>query len=118
MLKFGLVFLGGGVGSVFRFGVNQAATFLNLAGYWPTFFVNILGSFIAGVLVNFLPEQGRLLLITGFCGGLTTFSTFNLDNIQLQQNSQLGLLILNITITVAVSLFASFMGYKLGQGNI
>jgi CrcB protein len=88
MLQVLLVFLGGGVGSVVRHGFN-----IGIGRLWPndfpaaTFVINVLGSFIMGVIVAWLAfrasggwsQHARLLLTTGFLGGFTTFSTFSLD---------------------------------------
>jgi CrcB protein len=82
MKQFLLVFLGGGIGSLLRFVISR---FLN--PYYPnfylgTFLVNIIGCLLIGILVglsfknNYLTESQSLLLITGFCGGFTTFSSF------------------------------------------
>lgn len=81
-----LVFLGGGVGSVGRWLVGLAA--MRLLGNsfpWGTLAVNLLGCFIMGVLARVIPlsddggQNARLLLMTGFLGGFTTFSAFALD---------------------------------------
>ena len=72
------IFLGGGLGSVLRY-------LANLYIPMPTLFVNILGSFIIGFLYVILVDkveisnQLKLALTVGFCGGLTTFSTFSLE---------------------------------------
>jgi fluoride exporter len=81
-----LVALGGAIGSLLRFGVFQLfpadRTFL------ATFAVNLIGSFVLGMLLEYLAghrpkslrsEQMRLLVGTGICGGFTTYSTFALD---------------------------------------
>jgi CrcB protein len=91
--SFLLVGVGGAAGSMARFGVgylfNRA---LNNPAYpWGTFTINILGSFIIGILFGltsrnqWLQQWGILLLASGFCGGFTTFSTFALDNVTLMQ---------------------------------
>ena len=85
-----LVAVGGAIGSVLRYYVGQWA--LRLAGPafpWGTLTVNIVGCFVIGVFTEMIirrfdasPEL-RLLLITGFLGGFTTFSAFSLDAISL-----------------------------------
>jgi len=88
MIQVLLVFLGGGVGSVVRHGFN-----IGIGRLWPsdfpaaTFIINVLGSFLMGVVVGWFAfrsgggwsQHARLLLTTGFLGGFTTFSTFSLD---------------------------------------
>lgn len=81
-----LVFLGGGVGSVLRYWVGKL--FQGPLGTFPTgtMTVNVVGSLLIGVLVGYglknggLSEPQTLLLVTGFCGGFTTFSAFALEN--------------------------------------
>ena len=81
-----LVFLGGGIGSVLRYLVGKL--FQGLLGTFPTgtMTVNVIGSLLIGILVGYglknggLSEPQTLLLVTGFCGGFTTFSTFALEN--------------------------------------
>lgn len=81
-----LVFLGGGVGSVLRYWVGKL--FQGPLGTFPagTMIVNVVGSLLIGVLIGYglknggLSEPQTLLLVTGFCGGFTTFSAFALEN--------------------------------------
>lgn len=88
-----LVALGGGVGSAFRYITN-----INIGKIWPnklyyaTFLVNIIGCLLIGLFIGYLQknetsnETLKLILITGFCGGFTTFSTFGLENYSLLQS--------------------------------
>jgi fluoride exporter len=81
-----IVFVGGGIGAALRHAVNRGAIIL-LGPSFPfgTFFVNVLGSFLMGVLAAVLLARGegdqsvRLFLGTGILGGFTTFSAFSLD---------------------------------------
>ena len=73
-----LVALGGGLGSVCRYLVSRM---VESSFPWGTFAVNILGSLLIGLLValvgkGIVSNEIKLLLVTGFCGGFTTFSTF------------------------------------------
>lgn len=90
-----LVFLGGGLGSLVRYWVSlifkyQVDTKLDIYG---TLTVNVLGSLIIGLLMGwFLKSETpnpnlQLLLIVGFCGGFTTFSTFSSENMSLLKNN-------------------------------
>ena len=81
-----LVFIGGGIGSATRFGIGRLLK--NTIGTFPigTFFVNIVGCLLIGVLMGWglknqnINENQTLLLITGVCGGFTTFSAFAAEN--------------------------------------
>ena len=75
--------IGGFVGTCLRFLTGKLCHFITSSPFpWGTFAVNIIGSFIIGVLfgmaekTNLISPQTNLLLITGFCGGFTTFSSF------------------------------------------
>ena len=89
-----LVGIGGAIGSIFRY-VTHWATTKYFQGSFPlsTFLVNILGSLLIGLFIGYLgkyfPENHPLkfLLIVGFCGGFTTFSSFALENYNLLQNN-------------------------------
>lgn len=84
-----LVALGGAVGSVFRYLVSQWVPRALPGDFpWATFGINLLGSFLIGLLIGRLgPEDTglRMLLVTGFCGGFTTFSAFAYETLQLVQ---------------------------------
>lgn len=86
------VFVGGGLGSVARYliglGIGRASSSMP----WGTFVANILATFLLALLVRHLPASNdpgaattRLLWMTGFCGGFSTFSTFSLDTVQLYE---------------------------------
>lgn len=87
--------LGGGVGSMLRYGLSVWVQ-RQLEGDFPfgTFFVNVSGSFLIGWLMGCFeaaPVAGdmpRLLLAVGFCGGFTTFSAFSLEVVRLLQSNQ------------------------------
>ena len=80
-----LVFVGGGIGSVLRYVIGKASSPLSVGFPWGTFSVNIIGSLSIGIFMgialknNYFSENQILLLVTGLCGGFTTFSTFGLD---------------------------------------
>lgn len=81
--------------------------------------VNILGCFFIGLLVGALNSSGnftehhRMLFIIGFCGSFTTFSTFSADNFALLSSKAYLLSGLNIVLSVAGGLLATYVGYNL-----
>ena len=124
MIKdFLMVGIGGFFGSGFRYCFyllcnNQFLNYSTLKFPFATFIVNILGSFLVGCLsVIFekellLSSQLKLLLITGFLGGFTTFSAFSLENYSLLKDGELYSAALNIFLNVVVGIFGVFLGVK------
>lgn len=105
--KLCLIFIAGGLGSISRYGMGLLAKQLLPAAFpWGTFLVNILGSFLFGVVwslsENALSAEIRLILLVGFMGAFTTFSTFIYENHQLWQSGQVLHAILNIVAQVVV----------------
>jgi CrcB protein len=80
-----IVFIGAGLGGMARHAVNVAAVKLGATFPWHTLTVNVLGSFLMGLLIGWLTFKGeasqawRLFAGTGVLGGFTTFSAFSLD---------------------------------------
>lgn len=109
-----LIAIGGAAGSVFRYGVQKT---FNTAFPMGTLSVNIIGCFLIGVLwaasLKGLSETMRLLLMTGFCGGFTTFSAFTFESVQLMTTGRWTTFFLYTTASVAGGLLATFFGYKI-----
>jgi CrcB protein len=86
---FALVMLGGALGSALRYGAGLASLAWFGAAYpWSTLAVNIAGSALIGVAAGAGVEGGaRLLIVTGFLGGFTTFSAFSLETATLWERS-------------------------------
>ncbi len=85
-----LIFVGGGFGSVARFLVSKSIQSSGITIPYGTFSVNVLGSFIIGLVLAYLAnktgsyyENLGFLLAIGFCGGFTTFSSFAFENLEL-----------------------------------
>lgn len=114
-----LVLLGGGIGSVIRYLISYFFNKYQTTFFpWPTFIANSLGCFLIGLFFaytlknNVQSETLKLLLITGFCGGFTTFSTFSLENLQLIQNQNYTLAITYTIASLLIGTIAVFLGFK------
>ncbi|CAN1212533.1 fluoride efflux transporter CrcB [Tumidithrix helvetica PCC 7403] len=111
-----IVFLGGGFGSVSRFLLSKTISRqFELTFPLGTFFVNILGCFLIGVIYALVAKYRlspalSLLLATGFCGGFTTFSSFAYENNSLFESGDYLTLFLYVSLSVILCLFATFLG--------
>jgi CrcB protein len=91
------ILAGGAVGALARAGLNEALPHAHGAWPWSTFAVNLLGAAFLAWLTTRLTEMvaptryWRFLLGTGFCGALTTFSTFQVETIRLADDGYAGL---------------------------
>jgi CrcB protein len=102
------VFLGGGSGSVLRYliGIFQKSAFSTSLPI-GTFLSNMIACLVMAAWIRFQPvgfaqDQHKLLLLTGFCGGLSTFSTFSMESVTLFRSGQFQWAILNILINLIV----------------
>ena len=87
MISYFLLALGGAVGTMARFAVGEwfRSSKWTDTFPWHTFAINVVGSFVLGILVVACKDRPQLLLLlgTGFCGGFTTFSTFGVEAVHL-----------------------------------
>lgn len=112
-----LVAAGGALGCVARYTVGIAAGPWSAEFPWGTFGINVLGSFLLGMLVGALPPGGaaRLALGTGFCGGFTTFSTFGTETVALLERGAVGRAGAYAGGSVAVGVLAAAVGAGVGR---
>ena len=88
-----------------------------------TLFVNVMGSFLIGVITAYVIfrtglQNWRLFLVTGFLGGFTTFSSFSLATVRLMQNGLFLSAFLNVLANVALCLLMTGMGFYLVSGTL
>ena len=109
--KLFFVFLGGGIGSILRYGTNSIIN-LYTVGQLGTLLVNVLGCFLFGILVSIGEQRTdsfNLFLLTGLLGGYTTFSQFSFDVLTLQNNGNLYSIIY-IVSSVFLSISMALLG--------
>ena len=109
--KLFFVFVGGGIGSVFRYATNSILR-VYVIGQLGTVLVNVIGSFVFGILVSIGKDRSEyfnLFLLTGLLGGFTTFSQFSYDVVTLQNNGSLYSIIY-ILSSVLLSISMALLG--------
>jgi CrcB protein len=118
------VAVGGALGSVARFWMTGAMTALTGPRFpWGTLAINVLGSFVIGLVagVTLTPARVgmhpdlRLFLMTGICGGFTTFSAFSLQTVELLQGGDVVPALGYAVGSVVLCLVATYCGWLLGR---
>ncbi|HMO50610.1 MAG TPA: fluoride efflux transporter CrcB [Kiritimatiellia bacterium] len=112
-----LIFVGGGLGALTRYGATVlSARWLGTQFPWGTLLVNFTGCFLIGLIIGFsersdvLTPAARIFLIVGFLGGLTTFSTYALETINAARAGDIFTLTLNILAQNGVGLMLVALG--------
>ena len=112
-----LVALGGAVGSVGRYLISK---WLEDGFPWGTLTVNIVGCLLIGLLTGLvtkgsLTPEMKLLLVTGFCGGFTTFSTFANESFTMMKTGDAVLSAVYIGVSVAAGMLAVYVGLQIAK---
>jgi len=117
MINYLVVALGAAFGGVFRFWINELIVKI-LPGNFPygTLAANMIGGFIIGIVIfvfdsfGALTDTMKLLVVIGFCGGLTTFSAFSVETLHQIMSSNYTTAFMNIMLNVLLSLAATSIG--------
>ncbi len=112
-----MVFIGGSIGAVCRFAISiQMKRIISTEFPLATFLINLTGSFLLGLLLAWGPGSlVQLLLGTGFLGGFTTFSTFQVENVTLFRKRSFGILLIYTALSVGLCIASAGLGFLLGN---
>ena len=111
-----LVVLGGAVGAPARYLADRWVTALLPGPFpWGTFAVNAAGSFALGLLMATAPAWLVALGGAGFCGALTTFSTFSFETVELLEHGRPATAVANVVASVVTSVAAAALGWWLAS---
>ena len=117
MKSFFYVFIGGGLGSIFRFAISKLISITKGGVPWPTIVANLTGCFLIGLLLGWViknnGEKSELyfLLIVGFCGGLTTFSAFSNEGLLFLKSADYSNFLIYLVSSVVGGITLVGLGY-------
>ena len=122
MFHLALIFIGGGLGSVLRYGIARwlsPAEWDEAGSPFPvsTLVVNLLGCVLIGILAGWCGrrEWARSLLVVGLLGGFTTFSAFGLDAVRLFDSGHSGRAFWYVAASVAGGLVGAWIAFRFGE---
>lgn len=117
MIRFLLIFIGGGLGSVVRFALARCVQFSTGTFFpWGTLVVNIVSCFVLGFTLGLFNQKilsnadTRLFIGVGFCGGFSTFSTFSLETVELIKTGEMFYALLYIALSIIACLAFILLG--------
>jgi len=108
----------GSLGAVIRYGTARAFAAHPARLPWAVLIVNVAGSLVGGVVLG-LAQAGtwsadaRLIVLSGFCGGLTTFSTFSVETIQLALDGRMRAAVASVAANLVLGIGAAALGWGL-----
>ncbi|HZP15778.1 MAG TPA: fluoride efflux transporter CrcB [Nocardioides sp.] len=110
------VLLGGAIGSTLRYVADLVVQTRHSSRMpWGTFTVNVVGSFVLGMIAASWASGGTAYALwgTGFCGGLTTFSTFSFESVRLSEGGAVRVAVANVVLSLAAGFAAVCLGWWL-----
>ena len=112
-----MVLIGGSLGAVCRYAVSiQMKRIISTEFPLATLLINLSGSFLLGLLLaSYTDGLIQLLLGTGFLGGFTTFSTFQVENLTLFRKGNYRMLLIYVTFSVGLCIAFAYLGFRLGN---
>jgi CrcB protein len=114
-LVVGAVLLAGAAGAALRYAAGLAVSRTRSRLPWAVLVVNVVGSLVAGLVVGLgLDGDARLVIVTGFAGGLTTFSTLSVETVQLAMEGRWRTAVGSMAANLVVGVAAATLGYLLG----
>ncbi len=116
---YGLVALGGALGSTARYGLSVAMLSVSHDLPWGTILINVVGAFVIGFVGTLtlaggrhaMSEDARVFVMVGLCGGFTTFSSFSLQTLDLLRGGAFGRAFANIVLSVVLTVLAAGLGH-------
>jgi fluoride exporter len=121
MLNILAIFIGGGLGSIVRYGISILLRMYSMDFPFATLTVNIIGSIILGFTIALFWKEAqfhntvKLAITVGFCGGLTTFSTFSWETFDMIKNGEFLLAVIYTVLSVLVCILAISLGAFLSK---
>ncbi len=123
-LRIAAIAIGGSLGTLARYGVERWLAGPPLAFPWPTFAVNVAGSFVLGLIVTLVVERWpptrfvRPFAAIGFCGGFTTFSTMAVESVLRIQHGRAGLAVGYLAASLVAGVTACVVGMAVARGRL
>ncbi len=118
-MKILMIIIFGSLGVLTRYGLDTLLGSINNHYPFTTLLANSIGCFLIGVLACFLLKENNPVLISaimiGFCGGLTTFSSFSLQSLELIQNDQLLKAFTYLIVSPLIGIICVIIGLKFGK---
>lgn len=112
-----IVMVGAALGAPLRYLTDRAVQRRHDSAFpWGTFIVNVVGSFVLGLVSGRLGPDLQLLVGTGFCGALTTYSTFSYETLRLAEDGSVLLATANVAGSVIAGVAAAFLGVAVASG--